>query len=30
VDHWKSLDWSAQRVAFHSKADPAVLKKVRD
>src|SRR3984893_5214551 len=30
VDHLKSLDWAARRAAFHSKADPALLKKVRD
>jgi len=30
VDHLKSLDWVARHAAFHSKADPALLKKVRD
>ena len=30
VDHLKSLDWAARRAAFHSKADPALLTKVRD
>ena len=29
VDHLKSLDWAARRTVFHSKADPALLKKVR-
>jgi len=29
VDHLKSLDWSARNAAFHSKADPALLTKVR-
>jgi len=29
VDHLKSLDWAVRRAAFHSKADPALLKKVR-
>lgn len=29
VDHLKSLDWAARRAKFHSKADPALLKKVR-
>ncbi len=29
VDHLKSLDWSARKAAFHSKADPALLTKVR-
>ena len=29
VDHLKSLDWSARRAKFHSKADPALLVKVR-
>ena len=29
VDHLKSVDWSMRRAAFHSKADPALLKKVR-
>jgi mRNA interferase MazF len=28
VDHLKSLDWEARDVAFHSKADPALLEKV--
>jgi mRNA interferase MazF len=30
VDHLKSLDWGARRAAFHSKADPALLNKVRE
>src|SRR6516164_9954542 len=29
VDHLKSLDWAARNAAFHSKADPALLAKVR-
>lgn len=29
VDHLKSMDWAARRAAFHSKADSALLKKVR-
>jgi mRNA interferase MazF len=29
VDHLKSVDWKARRGAFHSKADPALLSKVR-
>jgi mRNA interferase MazF len=29
VDHLKSLDWTARNAAFHSKADPALLRKVR-
>jgi mRNA interferase MazF len=29
VDHLKSVDWKARDVAFHSKADPALLNKVR-
>jgi mRNA interferase MazF len=29
VDHLKSLDWAARHAAFHSKADPALLSKVR-
>jgi len=29
VDHLKSMDWKARDVAFHSKADPALLNKVR-
>jgi mRNA interferase MazF len=29
VDHLKSLDWAARKPAFHSKADPALLAKVR-
>jgi mRNA interferase MazF len=29
VDHLKSLDWAARRAKFNSKADPALLKKVR-
>lgn len=29
VDHLKSMDWKARDVDFHSKADPALLSKVR-
>ena len=29
VDHLKSMDWKARDVAFHSKADPALVSKVR-
>jgi mRNA interferase MazF len=29
VDHLKSLDWAARKAAFHSKANPALLTKVR-
>jgi mRNA interferase MazF len=29
VDHLKSMDWKARKAAFHSKADPALLSKVR-
>ena len=29
VDHLKSMDWAARNVAFHSKAEPALVKKVR-
>ena len=29
VDHLKSLDWQARGAAFHSKADTALLSKVR-
>ena len=29
VDHLKSLDWAARHATFHSKADPALLAKVR-
>ena len=29
VDHLKSMDWAARRATFHSKAEPALLKKVR-
>jgi mRNA interferase MazF len=29
VDHLKSLDWAARKATFHSKADPALLAKVR-
>lgn len=29
VDHLKSLDWKARNAAFHSKAEPALLAKVR-
>ena len=29
VDHIKSMDWTARKAAFHSKADAALLAKVR-
>jgi len=29
VDHLKSMDWSARKASFHSKAEPALLSKVR-
>ena len=29
VDHLKRMDWVARKAAFHSKADPALLAKVR-
>jgi mRNA interferase MazF len=29
VDHLKSVDWKAGKAVFHSKADPALLSKVR-
>jgi len=29
VDHIKSMDWTARKAALHSKADPALLSKVR-
>jgi mRNA interferase MazF len=29
VDHVKSVDWKARKAVFHSKADPALLSKVR-
>jgi mRNA interferase MazF len=29
VDHLKSLDWTARKATFHSKADPELLPKVR-
>ena len=29
VDHLKSLDWKARNAKFHSKAEPALVKKVR-
>jgi mRNA interferase MazF len=29
VDHIKSVDWQARKAAFHSKADSALLSKVR-
>ncbi len=29
VDHLKSMDWTARKAAFHSKAPPALLAKVR-
>ncbi len=29
VDHLKSMDWEARNAAFHSKADPALVSKVR-
>ena len=28
-DHLKSMDWQARNIAFHSKADPALLSKTR-
>jgi len=30
ADHLKSVDWAARRTSFHSKADPILLRKVRD
>lgn len=30
VDHVKSMDWEARKAAFHSKADPAMLARVRE
>lgn len=30
IDHLKSVDWSVRRAAFHSKADPKLLNKVRE
>ena len=30
VDQLKSMDWALRRAAFHSRADAALLKKVRD
>ena len=29
VDHVKSIDWEARNADFHSKADPALVSKVR-
>jgi len=29
VDHVKSMDWAERKAKFHSKADPALLSKVR-
>lgn len=29
VDHLKSMDWKARSVAFHSKAEPDLLSRVR-
>jgi len=29
VDHLKSFDWTTRKAAFHSKAEPALLAKVR-
>ena len=29
VDHLKSMDWEARNAVFHSKADAALLSKVR-
>jgi hypothetical protein len=29
ADHLKSLDWAARKAEFHSKADPALVKKLR-
>lgn len=29
VDHLKSMDWAGRKAQFHSKADPAMLGKVR-
>jgi mRNA-degrading endonuclease toxin of MazEF toxin-antitoxin module len=29
VDHLKSMDWKERLARFHSKADPALLNKVR-
>lgn len=29
VDHLKSVDWNSRSTAFHSKADPGLLRKVR-
>jgi|SRR5271165_465131 len=29
VDHLKSMDWKARKAVFHSKADPALLSRVR-
>ncbi len=29
ADHIKSFDWTARKVTFHSKSDPAVLGRVR-
>ena len=29
VDHLRSMDWGARKATFHSKADPALLRRVR-
>ena len=29
VDHLKSMDWVARKATFHSRADPALLSRVR-
>ena len=29
VDHLKSMDWGVRNIAFHSKADPALVSRVR-
>jgi mRNA interferase MazF len=29
VDHVKSMDWAVRKAKFHSKADPALLRKAR-
>jgi len=29
VDHVKNMDWAVRQAKFHSKADPALLRKVR-
>lgn len=30
VDHLKSMDWNSRRAKFHSEANPALLKKVKE